>query len=382
MDHKEYFANKRNPLPGDVMFDALYPPKEIILAANTRVSRQVIEGILKAAKDTENVVILEMALSEMDLNGGYCGVTPASYAQRVKEAAEKVGWFGYVLHADHITVKKGTDEEIEKVKKEIDARVEAGFSSYAIDTSFLFDKTKDNVEGHLQNVINKYVLLFNYLKSKDLKHFGKEGEVGEIGIKEFTEVNEALYFLDKLKENGIELNWLAIANGTTHGVTVDAQGKIIPQLGVNIERTIEIADAISQKYKTKIVQHGTTGTPLDLIEKHFPKGRLSKCNVGTYWMLLVWDVFKEREPELYKKIWDWTIANYKKDDTPEAEVFAKNSKHATKVFFDDIENVSEDTKNAIREKAYQDALNWFRIFRMEKTAVKVYDYIEKNGIEY
>ncbi len=382
MDHKEYFSKKRNPLPGDVMFDALFPPKEIILAANTRVSKQVIEGILKAAKDTENVFILEMALSEMSLSGGYCGVTPASYAQRVREAAEKVGWFGYVLHADHLTVKKGTDEEIEKVKKEIDARVEAGFSSYAIDTSFLFDKTKNTVDGHLANIIDKYVLLFNYLKAKGLKHFGKEGEVGEIGIKEFTEVEEAVHFLDKLKENGIEINWLAIANGTKHGVTVDASGKIIPQLGVNIQRTVEIADNISEKYKTRIVQHGTTGTPLDLIEKHFPRGKISKCNVGTFWMLLVWDVFKEAEPELYKKIWDWTIKNYKKGDTSEAEVFAKNSKRATKVFFDEIENVSEETKNKIREKAYQDALTWFRAFGMEKTAVRVYDYIEKNKIEY
>ena len=158
-------------------------------------------------------------------------------------------------------------------------------------------------------------------------------------------------------------------------------GKIIPQLTINIQRTVEIADAISQKYRTKIVQHGTTGTPLDLIEKHFPKGKLSKCNVGTFWMLLVWDILKVKEPDLFKKMFDWTIANYKKDDTPDEEVFYKDGKRATKQFFDDIENVSEDTKNAIREKAYQDALMWFRIFGMDKTAAKVYEYIEKNNIE-
>ncbi|MFH1473455.1 MAG: class II fructose-bisphosphate aldolase [Candidatus Aenigmatarchaeota archaeon] len=382
MNHIDYFSKKRNPLPGDVMFDALFPPKEIILAANTRVTKEVVEGILKAAKETENVFILEMALSEMDLNGGYCGVTPALYAKRVIESAEKVGWFGYVLHADHITVKTGNDEEIEKVKKEIDARVDAGFSSYAIDTSFLFDTSKDNVEGHLANVIEKYVLLFNYLKAKGLKYFGKEGEVGEIGIKEFTQVIEAVHFLDKLKENNIELNWLAIANGTKHGVSVDAQGKIIPQMGVNLERTVEIADAISEKYKTRIVQHGTTGTPLDLIEKHFPRGKISKCNVGTHWMLLVWDILKVSEPGLYKRIYDWTISNYKKEGVNDAEVFAKSSKYATKQFFNEIENVSEETKKAIREKAYKDALMWFRIFGMVKTAEKVYDYIEKNKIEY
>jgi fructose-bisphosphate aldolase class II len=382
MDYKEYFIQPRKPLPGDVMFDALYPPQEIILSANPRMTKQVLEGILQAAKDTDNVVIMELALSEMDLNGGYCGVTPASFAQRVREAAEKVGWFGYVLHADHLTVKKGTDEEIENVKKEIDARVEAGFSSYAVDSSFLFDRTKSDVQGQLENIIRVSTLLFKYIEGKGMAHYGKEGEVGEIGIKEFTEVSEATHYVDSLKANGIDLNWLAIANGSKHGVTVSADGKIIPQLTINIQRTVEIADELSKKYRTRIVQHGTTGTPIELIAEHFPKGKVSKCNVGTFWMLIVWDVLKIFEPELYKKMFDWTIKNYKKDDTPDAEVFAKDGKRATKQFFNEIENISEETKNAIRARAYVEALVWFRAFGARGTAKKVYDYIAQNNIEY
>jgi fructose-bisphosphate aldolase class II len=382
MDYKEYFIQPRKPLPGDVMFDALYPPQEIILSANPRMTKQVLEGILQAAKDTDNVVIMELALSEMDLNGGYCGVTPASFAQRVREAAEKVGWFGYVLHADHLTVKKGTDEEIENVKKEIDARVEAGFSSYAVDSSFLFDRTKSDVQGQLENIIRVSTLLFKYIEGKGMAHYGKEGEVGEIGIKEFTEVSEATHYVDSLKANGIDLNWLAIANGSKHGVTVSADGKIIPQLTINIQRTVEIADELSKKYRTRIVQHGTTGTPIELIAEHFPKGKVSKCNVGTFWMLIVWDVLKIFEPELYKKMFDWTIKNYKKDDTPDAEVFAKDGKRATKQFFNEIENISEETKNAIRARAYVEALVWFRAFGARGNAKKVYDYIAKNNIEY
>ena len=382
MDYKEYFSQPRKPLPGDIMFDALYPPKEIILAANTRMTKQVIEGILQAAKDTDNVVIMELALSEMDNNGGYCGVTPATYAQRVREAAEKVGWFGYVLHADHMTVKKGTDEEIENVKKELDTRVEADFSSYAIDTSFLFDSTKKDVEGQLENIIRVSILLFKYLEGKGMAHYGKEGEVGEIGIKEFTQVSEATHYVDSLKANGIDLNWLAIANGSKHGVTVNAEGVVIPQLGINIQRTVEIADELSKKYKTRIVQHGTTGTPINLIAEHFPRGKVSKCNVGTFWMLIVWDVIKIFEPELYKKMFKWTIENYKKDDTPDEEVFAKDGKRATKQFFDEIENVSDETKNAIRARAYVEALIWFKAFGANGTAKRVYDYITKNNIEY
>lgn len=376
MDHVKYFSKKMDPLSGELVFDALFPPKEIILAANARVSIQVIEGILKAAKDTQNIVILEMALSEMNLDGGYCGVTPKSYADRVSKAAKNVGWYGYVLHADHLAVKSGSDEEIEKLKREMNARVDAKFSSFAIDTSKLFDNSKENVEDRLVNVIKNYVILFRYLKEK-LDNFGKEGEVGEIGIEEFTRTEDAMHFLEKLKENGIELDWLAISNGSRHGISVDEKGNIIPNTQINIQRTKEIANEIAKNYKTRIVQHGTTGTPIVFIEKQFPKGSISKCNVATHWMLLVWDILKTSEPELYKKIYDWTIENYKRDNISEAETFAKNSKYAIRQFFDEIENIDDSSKDVIRKKSYEDALLFFKALGMKNTAKKVYDYIKK-----
>jgi len=382
--HVRFFENPRNPLPGDFLFNALEPPDSIILAVNPRTTIQVIEGILQAAKDTEQIVIFELALSEMDRNGGYTGLTPSSFASRVREAAENVGWFGYVLHADHITVKKGTEDELDRVKKEIDARVDAGFTSFAVDTSFLFDRSADNVKDQLKEIIRTSVLLFKHIEKRmGNKHYGREGEVGEIGIREFTTVEEALHFLGELKKNDIELNCLAIANGSKHGVSVDAEGNIIPQLGINIQRTVEIADAIrAAGYKTGIAQHGITGTPLPIIASKFPKGRVNKGNVGTFWMLLVWEILQIYEPELYKKIHNWTIKTYKKEGVPEAETFAANSKRAIKVFFDEIEKISEETKNAIRAKAYAEALIFFKAFGMNKTAKKVYAYLVKNKIKY
>lgn len=382
--HVTFFEHPRNPLPGDLLFNALYPPDSIILAVNPRTTLQVIEGILQAAKDTEQIVIFELALSEMDLTGGYTGSTPSSFASRVRKAAENAGWYGYVLHADHITVKKGTEEELDRVKKEIDARIDAGYSSFAVDTSFLFDRGADSVKGQLKGVIRTSVLLFKHIEKRmGGKHYGKEGEVGEIGIREFTTVEEALHFLGELKKNGVELDCLAVANGSKHGVSVDAEGNIIPQLGINIERTVEIADAIrAAGYKTGIAQHGITGTPLPVIASKFPKGRINKGNVGTFWMLIVWDILQIYEPALYKKIHNWTIETYKKEGVPEAKAFTKDSKRAIKVFFDEIEKISGETKNAIRAKAYAEALLFCKAFGMNNTAKKVYDYLVKNKIEY
>lgn len=380
----QYFEQSRNPLPGDILFDSMQHSNSIILAVNPRLTIDLIIGILQAAKDSRQIVIFELALSEMDRDGGYTGLTPSTFASRVKRAAEIVGWYGYVLHADHVTVKKGTENEIERVKKEIDARVDSGFSSFAIDSSYLFDRSKTKVRDQLKEVIRVSIMLFNHIRKRmGDKRYGREGEVGEIGIKEFTEVEEAIYFLDILKKNGIELDCLAIANGTKHGVSVDKDGKIIPLLGINVQRTVEITDAIrAEGYKTGIAQHGITGTPMFVISSTFPKGKIIKGNVATYWMLLVWEIFKIFEPKLYQKIYSWVIKKFKEEGVSEPEVFVSKSKYAIKEFFLEIEEISEETKRVITAKAYAEALIFFYAFGMKGTAERVYDYIIKNKIEY
>jgi len=382
--HVEFFEQPRKPIPGGILFDALQPPREIVLAANPRATIDVIVGILQAAKDAEEVVILELALSEMNRDEGYTGLTPRTFAERVRRAAEEVGWYGYVLHADHLTVKEGTDEELDNVKKEIDARIEAGFSSFAVDASFLFDRSAKTVPEQLRKIIQNGVLLFRHIDEKiPDKRYGKEGEVGEIGIREFTTVEEAVYYVDKMRENGVELDWLAIANGSKHGVSVDAEGKIIPQLGINVKRTVEIVDAVRARgHKTGVAQHGITGTPLHLIASKFPKGKIVKGNVGTLWMLLVWDVLQIFEPELFKRIRQWTLEKYGKEGVPEAVTFTQKSKYAIKPFFQDLERLSEETKRTIRARAYAEALMFFKAFGMKKTARRVYSYLVKNNIKY
>jgi len=383
-EHVSFFEEPRPPIPGNLLFEALTPPKEIILAVNPRVTVEVIEGVLKAAKDTENIVILELALSEMNLKGGYTGLTPKAFAERVRRAAENVGWFGYVLHADHVAVRKGTDEEIDNIKKELDARIDAGFTSYAIDTSHLFDVTKDTVSEQLKKVIELGTELFNYLDERmGHKNYGKEGEVGEIGRSELTEVDEALYYVKSMKENGVSLHWLAINNGSKHGVSIDAQGNIIPQLGINVKRTVEIIQALwSNGYPTRIAQHGVSGTPLHLIAEAFPKGMINKGNVATYYMLMVYDILRIYEPELFRKIYRWVIEKYRKGGVSEIEVFTENCKHALKEFFNEFEKISDETKEAIRAKAYADTLLHIKAFGMEKTAKKLYEYLKNRNIKY
>ncbi len=377
-----YFESPREPLPLNFIAKGVLGMDTIIAAINPRATEEVIRGILRAAKNTLSVVIFELALSEMSLSGGYTGYTPLKFAQRCKSAAAKEKWYAYALHADHITVKKGTEEEMNNVLKEVEARVEAGFSGYAIDTSFLFNREEESVEGQLSEIISKGLILFDFLKEKiGAKPYGLEGEVGEIGISEYTSVEEAVHYVKSLAENGVLIDYLAIANGSTHGVSVDAQGNVVPQLGINVQRTVEIVDEFEKmNYYTRIAQHGITGTPVEVIASTFPHGKISKGNIGTFWQRLVFKILEEYEPELYAKMRKWVLETYGSEDVDEHKTFAKSSKFAWKEFFDEVQNISIEAKEAIISKAEDDMEAFINALKMNNTAISCYQYMEENNL--
>ncbi len=377
-----YFEAPKAPLPMNFIAESVRGVNTIIAAINPRATEEVIRGILRATKKSLSVVIFELALSEMSLSGGYTGYTPQNFAARCKSAAEKEKWFAYSLHADHLTVKKGTEEEMSNVMKEIEARVESGFTGYAIDTSFLFDREADNVEGQLKNILSKGLILFDFLKEKmGQKVYGLEGEVGEIGITEFTSVEEATHYVKSLAEKDVFIDYLAIANGSTHGVSVNAKGEVVPQLGINVQRTVEIVDTFKQQgFDTRIAQHGITGTPVDVIASTFPHGSITKGNIGTFWQRLVYKILEEYESALYAKMRKWVLDKYGKPDVEEATTFAKNSKYAWKEFFDEVDAISNETKQVIIEKAEKDMKDFIVALKMDNTAVSCFKYMSENNL--
>ncbi len=374
-------SGKFGPMPGNKMFEALRDAEGIIMAANTRIVPGVVKGIFRAAKSLNTAVIFELAKSESDLKGGYTGLTPQDYSEAVHDVANEVGFSKWVLHADHITVKKGTDDEMGEVKKLIEAQIDAGYTSFAIDASFLFDLNEPTVLGQLQKNIDVTEKLALFIKEKmGEKEFGLEVEVGEIGKKDegglvLTTAEEAATFIKELNSRGIFPQLLAIANGSTHGNIYDDDGNLISQVSINIERTVEIAKEI-EAFKVRIAQHGITGTPLKFINTKFPKGMILKGNVGTFWMNLAWEVFEIFEPGLYEDIWNWTLDTYrdgaaKKGITKNNEIFGKYSKFAIKEFKDRIYSVSEETENALEAKAYAGAMMFFKAFESVGTADRI-----------
>ncbi|MFH1224303.1 MAG: class II fructose-bisphosphate aldolase [Candidatus Diapherotrites archaeon] len=379
------------PMPGAHLFNALHGQETIIMACNTRATIGVSEGIFRAAKDMDAAVMMELARSECNLEGGYTGLKPADFAKRTRDAAKKAGFDAWALHADHTTVKKGDAKEIADTKKLIGAQVKAGYTSFAIDASFIFNHEGKTVGEELaRNVAATTELAQHIKKTTRGFQFGLEVEVGEIGKRDkhgrvLTKPEEAVYFISALNKNGVFPHGLAIANGSAHGNAYDAEGNLVPQLTIDIPQTIAVGEALAEAgLDVGIVQHGITGTPLEIIERTFPRRYLIKGNVGTLWQNIMWDVFREQEPRLYRDIKDWTLEKYSKDAASKGlegkeAIFGTYSKNAHKEFFKRIYAIGEKTEREIAERAYKAAKEHFSAFGAVGSAKKVRAWAEKEG---
>ena len=368
--------NDFGPIPGSTIFRGISGRKTIIMAANTRIAT-VAQGIFKAAKETDSAVFMELARSECDLKGGYTGLTPKDFSAKMREAAKAAQFDIWALHADHITIKTGEPAEIESTKQLIDAQIKAGYTSFAIDASHLFNFEGKTVRQELDKNITATSDLALYIKNRmKSKDFGLEVEVGEIGRKDghgmiLTKPEEAVEFIKALQENDVYPQVLAIANGSTHGHVYDERGNVIEQLSIDIPQTKAVAQALRENnLHVGIAQHGITGTPRDLINQHFPKGDITKGNVGTFWQDVVFSTLKVYEPALYKSIQEWTLENYraKNPGKKDSQIFDGNCKFAIKEFFKEIYAVQEDTEQAIRAMAYAESLVFFKAFSSYGTA--------------
>ena len=378
---------KYGPISGSGILRGISGTKTIIMATNTRITT-VAKGIFKAAKDTDSAVFVELARSECDLSGGYTGLTPGDFSQKINAAATAAQCDVWALHADHISIKTGSVQEIEGTKQLIDAQVAAGYTSFAIDASHLFNfegkNLREELEKNVQATTELALFIKNRMKGKD---FGLEVEVGEIGRKDdhglvLTRPEEAVEFIRALQGNGVYPDVLAIANGSTHGHVYDEKGNVVEQLSIDIPRTKAVAKALrDNNLHVGIAQHGITGTPRDLINQHFPKGDIIKGNVGTFWQDLVFNILKIYEPALYKEIQEWTLEKYRplNPGKNDGRIFDSNSKFAIKEFYKQLYAVDETTELAIQAMAYAESLVFFKAFSSYGSASLVRKALSKKS---
>ncbi len=236
------------------------------IAANGR-SHLVIEGALRAAQRANAAVIVEIAKSEGGAKA-YCPVSLWNIAMQVDYLCNRLGvTVPVAVHADHYGIKG--DKDIEAARTEIPSIFEAGITSIAIDASHLSDDL--NLLASLE--LNPYVP----------KWAGLETEVGEIKGKEgLSTAAEARFLVRGLNAHGIFPDWIALNNGTTHGIEASDSG-------IQIELTAAIHEAIKD-YRVSGAQHGTSGNSSERLRAIAAKTKTTKANVATALQMVSWGV--------------------------------------------------------------------------------------------
>jgi fructose-bisphosphate aldolase class II len=307
------------------------------MACNPRI-KHVIPGIIRAADELDAVVAFELAKSEGNVDGGYTGQDPNTFFNTVINYVESCNFQKpFFIHGDHITTKSTEEEEIESSRRLIEAELEAGYTSFAIDASF--NELPDNIR-----------ITTSLAKPIIEEGLGLEVEVGEIkstGVEAtLTTVEEATTFIRELAANGVHPDFLAINNGAKHGNYLDGE-----KIFIDLNRTKEIYDEV-RPFGVVIAQHGITGTPLHLVGK-FAEYGIRKGNVGTLWQNIC---HEELPPDLMKRMREWCEEN------------KKDIKFATKKFKDEIDNIDRERVRRIEEKAQEEAMQLIRAFRANGTA--------------
>jgi fructose/tagatose bisphosphate aldolase len=238
--------------------------KAMTMAANGR-NTFVIRGALRAAQRANAVLIIEIAKSEGG-SSAYCAVNYWNMATYVDTFCNEMGiTIPVAIHADHYGIKG--DKDMALARMEIPSMIEAGITSVAIDASHLPD--------------DKNLLASIALNSLVPAWAGLETEVGEIKGKEgLSTVEEALFLIRGLNAHSIFPDWIALNNGTTHGIEES-------DAGIQVELTAKIHEALKD-YGVSGAQHGTSGNSSERLRAIAAKTRTTKANVATALQMVSW----------------------------------------------------------------------------------------------
>ena len=260
------FPNSRALLVSGKVIDRALLAKggAMTIAANGR-NHLIIRGVLQAAQRARAAVLIEIARSE----GGASAYCPTNYwniARQVDALCNELAiTVPVAIHADHYGIKKPGD--IPAATVEIPTIFEAGITSIAIDASHLPDA--DTLLASIE--LSRYVPSWA----------GFETAVGEIkGKHGLSTTEEALFIVRGLNAHGIFPDWIALNNGTTHGIEASAQG-------IQVELTAEIHQAL-ERYRVSGAQHGTSGNNSDRLRAIAAQTNSTKANVATALQMVSW----------------------------------------------------------------------------------------------
>jgi len=263
---KKLFPNSHALLVSGKVIDRALIAKggAMTIAANAR-STFVVRGTLQAAQRANSAIIIEIARSEGGTNA-YCPVSLWNMATVVDSICNEHGiTIPVAIHADHFGIKKESDLDLAKV--EIPSIFDAGITSIAVDASHMLDDKNLLANIELNSCIPAWA--------------GLETEVGEIkGTEGLSTVDDASFLIKGLNAYDICPDWIALNNGSIHGLEASGQG-------IQIELTGEIHRALAP-YGTSGAQHGTSGNSSKRLRAICKETATTKANVATALQMVSW----------------------------------------------------------------------------------------------
>ncbi len=262
---RKLFPNSRALLvSGKVVNRALARKGQAMtMAANGR-NYFVIQGALLAAQRANAALIVEIAKSESN----YCPVNFWNIARLVDSACNSLGiTIPVAVHADHYGLKSESDVAAAKI--EIPTLFDAGITSIAVDASHMADDL--NLLANIE--LNQYIPDWA----------GLETEVGEIkGSQGLSTVDDAGFLIAGLNAHDIFPDWIALNNGSAHGIEANGEG-------IQVELTARIHEHLAP-YKVSGAQHGTSGNNSDKLRQIASGTNTTKANVATALQMVSWGV--------------------------------------------------------------------------------------------
>ena len=183
-------------------------------------SMAVIRASLRSAKRNNAPIKFAATLNQVDLDGGYTGLTPREFVQTIRQEAKAIHFTGPIIIAidhggpwlkdKHNKERWSYDDTMAAVKKSFEAAIEAGYDLIHVDPTIDITLPKDkiiDIDVVADRTIELIVHAENFRKENNFPRIAYEVGTEEVhgGL---ANMNVFKRFLDRLK-NGLQQNDLS-----------------------------------------------------------------------------------------------------------------------------------------------------------------------------
>ena len=337
-----------------------------------------------AAAIRAGAVIFEIARSEM----GYTEQRPAEYAAVILAAAIKEGWEGPLfLQGDHYQtnpkkMKENGEKEIGAIEALIEESIPAGFLQIDIDTSTLVDLSKATLDEQQRVNADLCARFTKFIRAHEPKAMpiSVGGEIGEVGKENSTPEEFRAYMNLYRKALGAGVTGVAkvsVQTGSSHGGVVAPDGSV-ERVAIDFSVLKKISKVAREEYGLAgAVQHGASTLPPEYFG-HFPDNDCAEIHLATDFMNTVYDHPAFPYP-LKREIERWLDENAaeerKRGETQEQFLY-KTRKKAIGPYKEQVWNLPEGTRSAIRDTLQKKFAFLFEKLRIHDTRDIVRKYIK------